>query len=320
MKKLLQRRAVGLALQKLLEEDESVLLLGEDIGVYGGAFQVTSGLQKKFPNRVLETPISESGFTGLATGLAMGGYKPIVEYMFMDFTSQAVDQILNHAVKFNGMYNGAVDVPVLYRTPAGGYRQYAATHSQSLENMFASVHDLQIVYPYSAQDYYSMLIYLVRNLKSPTMFIENKTLYLKKGEIDLDLVYAPQPKMIKEGSEETLFVSYGHAIDVILEAEKQQSEDWSILDLCCLKPICNFEYIYDKIVNSGRVFFVSESPSYASIMEHLLYLVYKRFPGHINFTMPDITIISSKDSFIPARIDKEKETLLSVEQILNEVL
>lgn len=314
MKKLTNRRALYYAINKLLSEDPKVVLLGEDIGVYGGAFQVTSGLQKKFPDRVIETPISESGFCGLSIGMAVSGMKPIVEVMFMDFATQILDQLLNQAVKFSGMYNGQLSVPLMVRTVAGGYYGYGATHSQSLENIFASVHDLNIIYPNSTQDYYSTFLYSVQNLTSPTMFIEDKSVYLNKGKVDFDLVYKPRTTMVSQGSG-TLVVSYGHALDFVLKAQENSGERWTVFDLVSLKPLENFSIVLDEIKTGmyDNVVVVTESPSYASVSEHLSHVITTECFDHLS---RPVKIVSSKDSFIPARKDLESEVLVSVDDIL----
>jgi pyruvate/2-oxoglutarate/acetoin dehydrogenase E1 component len=307
MGKITQRNAITKALAKAMSEDPKVYFLGEDIGVYGGAFQASFGLQRKFPDQVIETPISESGFTGVAIGMAMAGLRPVVEIMFMDFTTQILDQVLNHAVKFNGMYNGQASIPLLIRTPAGAYKSYGATHSQSLENIFASVHDLKILYPYSIQDYYSLLLHSIRNLSSPIMFIENKSLYLKQGKIDEELVYSPAAKKIREG-EGTLIISYGHTIDLALEA----SDTATVIDLVSLKPLIGEELIFDEVCKHDKVIIATESPQYASVAEHLSHRIYEEC---FDFITQPITIVASDDAFIPARKDKEQEVLVSVEKI-----
>lgn len=312
-----QRRAIYYALSRVIEEDSNVYLLGEDIGDYGGAFQVTYGLKKKFPNRIIETPISEGGFTGVSVGMAITGLKPITEIMFMDFSSQIVDQILNQAVKYNGMYDGKLNVPMLIRTPAGGYRGYGATHSQSLENLFASVHDLKIVYPYSIQDYYSNLVYLIRNLSSPVLFIENKSLYLKRGEVNLELFYSPAPKFFRKGGKEVLVISYGHTVDLVEEARKKVGEDWTVVDLNTLKP-ADLGFI-NKVVSEGydRIYIATESPNYASVAEHVSCEITKH---NFDLLKNPIKIIASKDQFIPSRVDLESEVLISVDKIVKEIV
>jgi pyruvate/2-oxoglutarate/acetoin dehydrogenase E1 component len=166
------------ALHEAMQRDERVIMLGEDIlDPYGGAFKVTRGLSSKFPERVMTTPISEAGIVGLATGLGLAGYLPIVEIMFGDFLTLVSDQVINHAAKFRWMYNDQVRVPMVIRTPMGGRRGYGPTHSQTLEKLFLGVPGLQIFAPCPVGDPGRLLNYAVFNCEDPVLFLENKLLY-----------------------------------------------------------------------------------------------------------------------------------------------
>jgi len=167
------------ALSRALADDPRVLLLGEDIlDPYGGAFKVTRGLSTQFPDRVLTTPISEAGIVGMAAGMALRGLRPVVEIMFGDFLTLAADQLVNHAAKFRWMYNEQVRVPLVVRTPMGGRRGYGPTHSQSLEKIFLGVPGLQVLAPCALDDPGGLLYQAVTLGEDPTLFIENKLLYL----------------------------------------------------------------------------------------------------------------------------------------------
>jgi len=177
------------ALHRAMESDERVYILGEDIlDPYGGAFKVTRGLSSKFPERVLTTPISEAAIVGIASGMALRGLRPVVEIMFGDFLTLAADQIVNHAAKFHWLYNNAVRVPVVIRTPMGGRRGYGPTHSQSLEKMFLGVPGLRIVAPNTLGDPADLLLASIHD-DDPVLFIEHKLLYicslLEAGKGDL---------------------------------------------------------------------------------------------------------------------------------------
>jgi 2-oxoisovalerate dehydrogenase E1 component len=165
------------ALDELLSENRDVLLLGEDLHEpYGGAFRVTQGLSAKYPGRVISTPISEAGIVGTGIGLAMSGFRPIVEIMFADFVTLAMDQIFNHAVKFPGMFRD-VQVPVVIRTPSGGRRGYGPTHSQSPESLMAAVPGLTVLFPSHRHDCGLILKNAVTRWPNPTIFFEHKLLY-----------------------------------------------------------------------------------------------------------------------------------------------
>ena len=181
-------------LHQALRDDPLAILLGEDLlDPYGGAFKVTRGLSTSFPDRVLTTPISEAGITGMAGGMALRGLHPVVEIMFGDFTALISDQVINHIAKFNGMYHGTVIAPVVIRTPMGGRRGYGPTHSQTLEKFFLGVPGLTVLAPFNLLGEQPLgtpgqLLYeAILNLNAPVLFVENKLQYLLKLHAPGDL-------------------------------------------------------------------------------------------------------------------------------------
>lgn len=167
------------ALYQALEKDPAVVILGEDIlDPYGGAFKVTRGLSSAFPDRVITTPISEAGLTGLAAGMALRGLRPVLEIMFGDFITLAADQLINHAAKFRWMYHQAVQVPMVVRLPMGGRRGYGPTHSQTLEKHFLGVPGLRLLAPCDLGTPGELLRQAILETADPVLFIENKLLYL----------------------------------------------------------------------------------------------------------------------------------------------
>ncbi len=176
-------------LQRAFAADERVILLGEDVvDPYGGAFKVTHGLSTHYPGRVLTTPISEAGFTGLAAGMALRGLRPVVEIMFGDFLTLAADALLNHAAKFRWMYNDQVRVPLVLRTPMGGRRGYGPTHSQTLEKHFLGTPGMQVIAPCALGDPGQLLEDIILYTEDPVLFIENKLLYLLPVQSAEDLL------------------------------------------------------------------------------------------------------------------------------------
>jgi len=180
---------LNFALHHAMETDERVYILGEDVlDPYGGAFKVTRGLSTKFPGRVLTTPISEAAIVGVANGMALRGLRPVAEIMFGDFVTLTADQLVNHASKFQWMYNDQVRVPLVVRTPMGGHRGYGPTHSQSLEKMFLGVPGLKVVAPNSLGDPAELLAAAIAD-DEPVLFVEHKLLYsrpiLNPGKGDL---------------------------------------------------------------------------------------------------------------------------------------
>ncbi|MFW5713106.1 MAG: alpha-ketoacid dehydrogenase subunit beta, partial [Brevefilum sp.] len=188
--------SLNAGLHQALEDNSQVIILGEDIlDPYGGSFKVTKGLSNSFPDRVMTTPISEAGITGIAGGMALRGMRPVVEIMFGDFSTLIVDQVVNHLAKFNTMYHQDVNVPVVIRTPMGGRRGYGPTHSQSLEKLFLGVPGLTVLAPFHFQGHHSglgspgQLLYdAVTQQDGPTFFIEHKLQYLLKLFTTEDLI------------------------------------------------------------------------------------------------------------------------------------
>jgi pyruvate/2-oxoglutarate/acetoin dehydrogenase E1 component len=174
---MIAARAMGDALRSVLEDDERVILLGEDlVDPYGGAFKVTRGLSTDFPERVRSTPISEGAIAGISAGLALAGFRPIAEIMFGDFLTLCFDQIVNHIAKYEAMYDGQATCPVIIRTPSGGGRGYGPTHSQSLEKHFLGVPHLRVVASSLVHDPAAVLRALLAQ-DSPVLYIEHKLLY-----------------------------------------------------------------------------------------------------------------------------------------------
>jgi pyruvate/2-oxoglutarate/acetoin dehydrogenase E1 component len=220
--------SLNAALHDALAADARVIVLGEDVlDPYGGAFKVTRGLSTQFPDRVLATPISEAGIVAVATGLALRGFRPVVEIMFGDFLFLAGDQIVNHAAKYRAMFNDQVRVPLVIRTPSGGRRGYGPTHSQSLEKHFLGVPGLWVVAPHALLDPGALLRQAV-DIDDPVLFVENKIGYGEplRGELpDHDTVRladtaSPFPTLWLEprGATDGLLVCYGGMTRAALDA------------------------------------------------------------------------------------------------------
>lgn len=234
MSTFLQSLQTGLS--EALSDDERVILLGEDIvDPYGGAFKVTKGLSTRFPGRVLSTPISEAGFTGVAAGMAIRGLRPVVEVMFGDFLTLCTDQLVNHISKFSLMYDG-VSVPMVIRTAMGGGRGYGATHSQSLEKMYMGIPGLQVVAASLAHDPAALIRKAIDD-QNPVLFIENKQLYPqqiidasdREVSVEMRLDDASYPVAIaKNGSfgiPDVTIIAYGGASRAILSLMRRMSRE-----------------------------------------------------------------------------------------------
>lgn len=233
-------KAVNMALADAMAEDETVVLIGQDVAEPGGPFGVTRGLKKRFgENRVRDTPISEAAIVGAAVGAAMSGLKPVVEVMFMDFTTLAMDALVNQAAKAHFMFGGQCSIPMVLRTPHGGGLSAGPQHSQCLEAWFTHVPGLKVVCPATPADAYSLLRASILD-PNPVVFIENKVLYAVKGEVP-DQPEADElgtARIVREGTDVTI-VTYGAALRTALKAADQLAGDGvsaEVLDLRSLQP------------------------------------------------------------------------------------
>ena len=221
--------------------DESVFLIGEEIGVFEGSYKITAGLLAEFgPDRVVDTPICEGGFVGAAVGAAMLGMRPIVEIMTINFSLFALDQIVNHAAKMHAMFAGQVSVPLVIRTPGGGGQQLAATHSQNLEVFYAHVPGMKVVTPATPGDAKALLTAAVRD-DDPVLFLENLALYNTKGEVsDGEQVgQIGTASVIKPGTDLTV-VAYSRATLIALDVARQFEANGvsiEVVDLRSLRPL-----------------------------------------------------------------------------------
>lgn len=241
MTEMTYRQALNETLRAELTRDENVYLIGEEIGVFEGSYKITAGLLKEFgAKRVVDTPISEEGFTGVAIGSAMLGLRPVVEIMTLNFSLIAIDQIVNHAAKMYGMFGGRVRVPMVIRTPGGGGQQLAATHSQNLEVWYAHIPGLKVVAPSNPADAKALLTAAIRD-DDPVLFLENLGLYNTKGDVPDGEQVAEIGKaaVVREGTDLTV-VSYSRGMVTALEvAEQFAAEGVSIevIDLRSLRPL-----------------------------------------------------------------------------------
>jgi pyruvate dehydrogenase E1 component beta subunit len=235
------RQVLHDTLRAELLRDESVILIGEEIGVFEGSYKITAGLLTEFgPRRVRDTPICEEGFVGAAIGAAMLGMRPVVEIMTINFSLLAIDQIVNHAAKMHAMFGGQVSVPMVIRTPGGGGQQLAATHSQNLEVWYAHVPGMKVVAPATPADAKALLTAAIRD-DDPVLFLENLALYNTKGEVpDGEQVgQIGTAAVVRPGSDITV-VSYSRSTVVATEAANQLAKDGvsvEVVDLRSLRPL-----------------------------------------------------------------------------------
>jgi len=261
--------AIRDALREEMLRNERVFVMGEDVGIYGGAYGATRGLYEEFgEERVRDAPISEAAIAGAAVGAAMAGYRPVAEIMYIDFATLAMDQFINQGAKNRYMFGGRTTVPMVLRTEGGAGRCIAAHHSQSLEAWFVHAPGLFVVTPATPYDAKGLLKTAIRD-DNPILFIEHKILYKTKGEVPeeeyvIDLGCA---KVLHEGDQVSI-VAYSRQALNALEAARRLAEEGiraDVIDLLCLKPL-DIDCVLDSVRKTGRLLLVSEGYRNANVV------------------------------------------------------
>ncbi len=262
MAQMSYREALNLALREEMDRDERVFIMGEEVGYFGGAFKVTDGLLAIFgEKRVRDTPISELTLVGAGVGAAMGGLRPIVELMTVNFGLLAMDQIVNHAAKIHYMFGGQAKVPLVIRAPQGGGHQLGAQHSQSLEAYFLHCPGLRVAIPAMPADAKGLLKTAIRD-ENPVVFLEHESLYSVKGEVPEDedyLVPFGKANILRPGSDATI-VSYSKCVHDALKAAEELEErgiDVEVIDLRTLNPL-DIDTVVESVKKTGAVVVVYE--------------------------------------------------------------
>lgn len=260
-KKITVSKAIGEALHEEMVRDDKVFIMGEDMAVMGNVFAITRGFLEEFgPNRVIDTPISEEGFCGMAVGAAMRGMRPVVELMYDDFATVAADPLLNQAAKMRYMSGGQATVPMVLRAPMGAGRRNAGQHSQSLENFFCHFPGLKVIAPCTAKDAKGMLKSAIRD-NDPVIVLEHKLLYAKKEEIPEEEYLIPlgQADVKREGKDLTI-ITWSREVNFSLEAAQTlaaEGIDVEVLDLRSLVPL-DWDAIVKSVSKTHNVIIVSE--------------------------------------------------------------
>ncbi len=258
---MLYREALNRALDEVMAKDENVVVLGEDVGLYGGSYRVTEGLAVKYgERRVIDTPIAELSIVGNAVGMAIGGLRPVAEIMTANFALLAFDQIINHMAKYRYMSAGKITLPMVVRFPQGVSRQLAAQHSESYEQMLSAVPGLKVLAASDVNYAYHALKHAVLS-DDPFIFIEHELLYNKKGEIDPDTPLDPfKARVVKEGESITI-VSYLKMVDDVMAALPEIEEalgcSCEVIDLCSLNPV-DYDTLRTSLEKTSRLVMVEE--------------------------------------------------------------
>ena len=312
--------AVRMALARVMSEDETVILLGEDIGRNGGVFRATNGLLERFgEQRVRDTPISEQAILGAAMGAAMTGLRPVADIMFSDFFAVCWDIVVNEIAKARYMTDGQVTVPLVIRSANGGGARFGAQHSQSIENWAMAVPGLKVVAPSTPADVVGLMAASVRD-EDPVLFFEHKTLYSVKGEVpDGDIVDTlGKAKVVREGTDCTI-VALAMMVPRALEAAEQLAADGvsaEVIDLRTLIPL-DTETVLNSVAKTSRAFTVEENPRALGWGAEIASIVADEAFWDLDAPVRRIT---TPHIPLPSSAPLEDATIPSVERIREEVL
>lgn len=317
MKTMSVREALREAMAEEMRADQSVFLMGEEVGEYQGAYKVSQGLLDEFgAARVIDTPITEHGFTGIAVGAAFGGLKPIVEFMTFNFAMQAIDQIINSAAKTLYMSGGQLGCPIVFRGANGAAARVAAQHSQDYAAWYAQIPGLKVVMPYSAADAKGLLKSAIRD-PNPVIFLENEILYGRSFEVpvleDFTVPFG-KARIWREGTDVTL-VSFGIGMAHALEAaDKLAAEGISaeVIDLRTLRPL-DYDTVLASVMKTNRCVTVEEGWPVGSIGNHLSAVIMERAFDYLDAPVINCT---GKDVPMPYAANLEKLALVTSDEVV----
>jgi len=316
MSQITYREALRMALQESMREDSTIIVMGEDVGLYGGAYGVTKGMIEEFgEKRILDTPISEEGIVGTAVGSAMTGLRPVVELMYVDFVMLAMDQLANQAAKIRYMFGGQISVPMVMRAQGGTGRSGAAQHSQSLEAWMMHTPGLNLAMPATVTDAYLLLKHALK-LSDPVVFLEHKMLYTLKGDLNTsESISWGQAAILRSGSDFTL-VTYSRMVHRALEAAERLAEigiQAEVIDLRTLYPL-DSETINSSVKKTGRALVVTEDCLTAGVSAELSARIME---GAFEYLEEPVLRLAGEDIPIPVAPSMEKEAVPSVDRIFS---
>ncbi|MCG0289155.1 alpha-ketoacid dehydrogenase subunit beta [Streptomyces sp. PSAA01] len=311
-------KAINASLRTALESDPKVLIMGEDVGKLGGVFRVTDGLQKDFgEDRVIDTPLAESGIVGTAIGLALRGYRPVVEIQFDGFVFPAYDQIVTQLAKMHARSLGKVKLPVVVRIPYGGGIGAVEHHSESPEALFAHVAGLKVISPANASDAYWMLQQAIGS-DDPVIYFEPKRRYHDKSEVDTTAIPGPlhAARVVRPGADLTL-AAYGPMVKVALDAAAAAAEEGKsieVVDLRSMSPI-DFDTIQRSVERTGRLVVVHEAPVFLGTGSEIAARITERCFYHLE--APVLRVGGFHSPYPPSRL--EDEYLPGLDRVLDAV-
>ncbi len=311
------REALRHAMDEEMERDHRVILMGEEVAQYNGAYKVSQGLWDKYGSkRVIDTPITEEGFTGAGIGAAMLGLRPIVEWMTFNFSAMAFDQILSNASKYRYMSGGQIKIPIVFRGPNGPAEYLAAQHSQAMQSIYAHIPGLKVVAPSTPYDAKGMLKTAIRD-DNPVIFLEGELMYSWTGEVPEEEYTIPfgKAKVCREGKDISL-ISYSKPMKVVNEAAEQLAKegiDAEVIDIRSLRPL-DEETIYQSVKKTNRAVVIDETWPVASFSSYIAWLISRNCFDYLD---APVDMITGEDVPMPYNHKMELAAQPSVEKVVN---
>jgi pyruvate dehydrogenase E1 component beta subunit len=313
------REALRAAIDEEMARDDSVILMGEEVGAYNGAYKVSQGLLDTYgPERVIDTPISEEGFTGIGIGAAMAGLRPIVEWMTYNFALQAIDQVVSNAAKMRYMSGGQFRVPIVFRGPNGPAEYLGSQHSQALQSLFAHVPGLKVVAPGTPADAKGLLKSSIRD-DNPVLFLEAEMMYGWKGEVpDGEHLVPLGVAEVKRPGRDVTIVAFSKPLKLALDAAEALAGlgiEAEVVDLRTIRPL-DEKTIYASVAKTSRCVVVDEAWPFASVGSHVAWLV-----SHHCFDELDapVELVAGEDVPMPYNHSLELAAQPSVQKIVEAV-
>jgi pyruvate dehydrogenase E1 component beta subunit len=317
------REALREAMNEEMRRDKDIFLIGEEVAEYNGAYKVSQGMLEEFgEKRIIDTPIAELGFAGIAVGAAMNGLRPIVEFMTFNFSLVAIDQVINSAAKMYQMSGGQFNMPMVFRGPTASAGQLGAQHSQAFENWYANCPGLKVVVPSNPYDAKGLLKTAIRD-NDPVIFMESEQMYGDKGEVPEEEYLIPIGKAVtkREGTDVTI-VSFGKIIKVAYAAAEELAKDGisaEIIDLRTVRPI-DYDAIIESVKKTNRLVIVEEAWPLANISTEITYMVQKNAFDYLDAPIRRIntadTPLGYAPTFVEAFLPSVKQIVTAVKEVM----
>ena len=323
MKTIQFRQAIAEAMSEEMRRDETIYLMGEEVAEYNGAYKASKGMLDEFgERRVIDTPISEAGFSGIGVGSTMTGNRPIIEFMTFNFALVGIDQIINNAAKIRQMSGGQFPCPIVFRGPTGSAGQLAATHSQAFESWYANCPGLKVIVPSNPYDAKGLLKSAIRD-NDPVIFMESEQMYGDKGEVPEGEYTLPigVAEIKREGKDVTL-VSFGKILKEALKAAEilaEENLDCEVIDLRTIRPM-DYQTIFESVKKTNRLVILEESWPFGNIATEITYQVQSEIFDYLDAPVEKINTADTPAPYSPVLLKEwlpnAEDVVISIKKVL----